>query len=123
MDLVKGEWSIVTAYGADNESVNFGINNPVWLKSEENNDIIERSHSLRSYKVALKLLIDYFHWGDWKGTSYNEVLIIALRLWYMLSDQENEISVEANPTYNKLYLYGIFSGKYSISRETYHSSI
>ncbi|GFT96153.1 uncharacterized protein TNCV_1884751 [Trichonephila clavipes] len=26
-------------------------------------------------------------------------------LWAILSDQENEISVEANPTYNELYLY------------------
>ncbi|GFT33861.1 uncharacterized protein TNCV_4383541 [Trichonephila clavipes] len=42
MDKSRLPWSRVTAYGADNMSVNFGINNSVFqrLKSEENNDII-----------------------------------------------------------------------------------
>ncbi|GFS73799.1 uncharacterized protein TNCV_1458391 [Trichonephila clavipes] len=42
MDKSRLPWSRVTAYGADNESVNFGVNNSVFqkLKSEENNDII-----------------------------------------------------------------------------------
>ncbi|GFV99721.1 dimer_Tnp_hAT domain-containing protein [Trichonephila clavipes] len=43
MDKSRLPWSRVTAYGADNASVNFGVNNPVFqkLKSEENNDIID----------------------------------------------------------------------------------
>ncbi|GFS59064.1 uncharacterized protein TNCV_69591 [Trichonephila clavipes] len=42
MDKSRLPWSRVTAYGADNASVNFGVNNSVFqkLKSEENNDII-----------------------------------------------------------------------------------
>ncbi|GFW67859.1 uncharacterized protein TNCV_3871891 [Trichonephila clavipes] len=42
MDKSRLPWSRVTAYGADNASVNFGVNNFVFqkLKSEENNDII-----------------------------------------------------------------------------------
>ncbi|GFW64737.1 uncharacterized protein TNCV_4450401 [Trichonephila clavipes] len=38
----RTKWSRVTAYGADNASVNFGVNNSVFqkLKSDENNDII-----------------------------------------------------------------------------------
>ncbi|GFV50807.1 uncharacterized protein TNCV_4237621 [Trichonephila clavipes] len=43
MDKSRLPWSRVTAYGADNASVNFGVNNSVFqkLKSEENNDIID----------------------------------------------------------------------------------
>ncbi|GFV36700.1 uncharacterized protein TNCV_1033761 [Trichonephila clavipes] len=42
MDKSRLPWSRVTAYGADNASVNFGVNISVFqkLKSEENNDII-----------------------------------------------------------------------------------
>ncbi|GFX83881.1 uncharacterized protein TNCV_4884991 [Trichonephila clavipes] len=42
MDKSRLPWSRVTAYGADNASVIFGVNNSVFqkLKSEENNDII-----------------------------------------------------------------------------------
>ncbi|GFT82427.1 uncharacterized protein TNCV_4927801 [Trichonephila clavipes] len=42
MDKSRLPWSRVTAYGANNASVNFGVNNFVFqkLKSEENNDII-----------------------------------------------------------------------------------
>ncbi|GFU73487.1 uncharacterized protein TNCV_2101131 [Trichonephila clavipes] len=42
MDKSRLPWSRVTAYGADNASVNFGVNNSVFqkLKSEENNNII-----------------------------------------------------------------------------------
>ncbi|GFW25752.1 uncharacterized protein TNCV_1310131 [Trichonephila clavipes] len=42
MDKSRLPWSRVTAYGADNASVNFGVNNSAFqkLKSEENNDII-----------------------------------------------------------------------------------
>ncbi|GFX22456.1 uncharacterized protein TNCV_3600881 [Trichonephila clavipes] len=42
MDKSRLPWSKVTAYGADNASVNFGVNNSVFqkLKSEKNNDII-----------------------------------------------------------------------------------
>ncbi|GFV98679.1 uncharacterized protein TNCV_1453651 [Trichonephila clavipes] len=42
MDKSRLPWSRVTAYGAGNASVNFGVNNSVFqkLKSEENNDII-----------------------------------------------------------------------------------
>ncbi|GFU96465.1 uncharacterized protein TNCV_90381 [Trichonephila clavipes] len=42
MDKSRLPWSRVTAYGADNASVNFGVNNSVFqkLKSEQNNDII-----------------------------------------------------------------------------------
>ncbi|GFS66311.1 uncharacterized protein TNCV_3856141 [Trichonephila clavipes] len=42
MDKSRLPWSRVTEYGADNASVNFGVNNSVFqkLKSEENNDII-----------------------------------------------------------------------------------
>ncbi|GFS75352.1 dimer_Tnp_hAT domain-containing protein [Trichonephila clavipes] len=42
MNKSRLPWSRVTAYGADNASINFGVNNSVFqkLKSEENNDII-----------------------------------------------------------------------------------
>lgn len=55
-------WSRVTAYGADNASVNFGVNNSVFqkLKSEENNDIIAahcNDHIFHNCaKNALKLM-------------------------------------------------------------------
>lgn len=55
-------WSKVTAYGADNASVNFGVNNSVFqkLKSEENSEIIAAHCNEYIFhnctKNALKLL-------------------------------------------------------------------
>ncbi|GFU98718.1 disintegrin and metalloproteinase domain-containing protein 29 [Trichonephila clavipes] len=62
MDKSRLPWSRVTAYGADNASVNFGVNNYVFkkLKSEENNDIIAahcNDHILHNCaKNALKVM-------------------------------------------------------------------
>ncbi|GFU51017.1 uncharacterized protein TNCV_4462091 [Trichonephila clavipes] len=62
MDKSRLPWSRVTAYGADNASVNFGVNNSVFqkLKSEENNDIIAahcNDHIFHNCaKIALKVM-------------------------------------------------------------------
>ncbi|GFX56297.1 uncharacterized protein TNCV_2242311 [Trichonephila clavipes] len=62
MDKSRLPWSRVTAYGAGNASVNFGVNNSVFqkLKSEENNDVIAvhcNDHILHNCaKNALKVM-------------------------------------------------------------------
>ncbi|GFS85023.1 uncharacterized protein TNCV_1306281 [Trichonephila clavipes] len=177
MDKSRLPWSRVTANGADNASVNFGVNNSVFqnLKSEENNDIIAshcNDHIFHNCaKNALKVMpvdvenivmkvfaefscsakkiedlkecFDFFFESE-----YREVIRVTLptrwlslfkaldrmlsswgplkryfiergsdncptALWAILSDQENEISGEANPTYNELYLY--FTHKFMAS--------
>ncbi|GFT30802.1 uncharacterized protein TNCV_759731 [Trichonephila clavipes] len=167
MDKSRLPWSRVTAYGADNASVNFGVNNSVFqkLKSEENNDIIAAhcndhifhncaKNALKVMPVDVENIVmkvfavfscsakkreDLKECFDFFESEYKEVirhvptrwlsLFKALdrmlsswgplkryfiergsdncptALWAILSDQENEISGEANPTYNELYLY------------------
>ncbi|GFT14475.1 uncharacterized protein TNCV_4004411 [Trichonephila clavipes] len=169
MDKSRLPWSRVTAYGADNASVNFGVNNSVFqkLKSEENNDIIAAhcndhifhncaKNALKVMPVDVENIVmkvfaefscsakkreDLKECFDFFESEYREVirhvptrwlsLCKALdrmlsswgplkryfiergsdncptALWAILSDQENEISGEANPTYNELYLYFI----------------
>ncbi|GFU79356.1 uncharacterized protein TNCV_3169991 [Trichonephila clavipes] len=64
MDKSRLPWSRVTAYGADNASVNFGVNNSVFqkLKSEENKYIIAahcNDHIFHNCaKNALKVMPD-----------------------------------------------------------------
>ncbi|GFV20521.1 uncharacterized protein TNCV_4142821 [Trichonephila clavipes] len=51
MNKSRLPWSRVTAYGADNASVNFGVNNSVFqkLKSEENDIIAAHYHEVKKF--------------------------------------------------------------------------
>jgi hAT family C-terminal dimerisation region len=160
-------WSNVTAYGADNASVNYGVNNSVYQKlvEQENENIIAahcNDHILHNCaKNALKVLSfdienlvlkvfaefsnsakkreelkecfafceSEFHevvrhvptrWLSlfkaverlllsWKPLKAYFLALgsdeCAKAIWNILSDQENEISSDEEPTFSELYLF------------------
>ncbi|GFT64730.1 dimer_Tnp_hAT domain-containing protein [Trichonephila clavipes] len=90
MDKSRLPWSRVTAYGADNAFVNFGVNNSVFqkLKSEENNDIIAahcNDHIFHNCaKTALKKREDLKECFDFFESEYKEVIRHVPTRWLSL---------------------------------------